>query len=394
MTVILRGVDRAAFAAALADRLRAGGVGVSMPGTRAFAAALGVSPPVTKSALYWTARVTLVHRQSDLPAFDAAFAAVFDDAVLPADPHARRTANGGSRPDDAYVGLRGGSQVTEQGAGLPWVTRPAVTGVSAGAPGDHAVPELLPSRLEGLADTPFDELDPASLSAVGEWLAAAARDWPRRRTRRHVAHPAGGRVALRQTMATARRTAWEPLRLVKTRPARRPRRLVMLCDVSQSMQAFVTAYLHLMRAAALTRDSEVFAFSTSLTRLTPALRHKSSEVALREASERVTDRFGGTRIATSVRSLLRSPKGNAVRGAIVVIASDGWDSDPPEELGAAMARLHRRAHRVIWVNPRSAAVGFEPKVGAMAAAMVSCDYFLAADRLGAMPELVDAITSS
>jgi uncharacterized protein with von Willebrand factor type A (vWA) domain len=276
---------------------------------------------------------------------------------------------------------------------VPWITRPAITSSDDGEPGEHMLPQLLPSRLEGLADTPFDGLDPASLAVVGEWLESASRNWPRRRTRRQVVHPSGDRVALRKTMEGARRTAWEPLRLARTRPKQRPRRLVMLCDVSQSMQAFVTAYLHLMRAAALTRDSEVFAFSTSLTRLTPALRHKSSEVALREASERVTDRFGGTRIATCVRLLMKSSRGDAVRGAIVVIASDGWDSDPPEALGAAMARLRRRAHRVIWLNPRSAAAGFEPTVGAMAAALPLCDHFLAADRLSAMPEVIEAITS-
>jgi uncharacterized protein with von Willebrand factor type A (vWA) domain len=337
--------------------------------------------------------VTLVHRQRDLAAFDRVFGAVFDDAVLPADPHARRTSTGASRPDDAYARMPGTTRLSEQGGGVPWITRPAITSSDDGEPGEHMLPQLLPSRLEGLADTPFDGLDPASLAVVGEWLESASRNWPRRRTRRQVVHPSGDRVALRKTMEGARRTAWEPLRLARTRPKQRPRRLVMLCDVSQSMQAFVTAYLHLMRAAALTRDSEVFAFSTSLTRLTPALRHKSSEVALREASERVTDRFGGTRIATCVRLLMKSSRGDAVRGAIVVIASDGWDSDPPEALGAAMARLRRRAHRVIWLNPRSAAAGFEPTVGAMAAALPLCDHFLAADRLSAMPEVIEAITS-
>ena len=146
----------------------------------------------------------------------------------------------------------------------------------------------------------------------------------------------------------------------------------MLCDVSQSMQAYANAYLHLMRAAVLAADAEVFAFATSLTRLTSVLAHRSVSVAVDQATETVTDRFGGTRIASNLEVLLRSRYGGLLRGAVVIIASDGWDSDEPDRLGLAMARLHRRAHRVVWMNPRVAAPGFAPLVGAMAAALPYC----------------------
>jgi len=99
-----------------------------------------------------------------------------------------------------------------------------------------------------------------------------------------------------------------------------------------------------------------------MTRLTTVLAHRSAEAAIDEATTRVTDRFGGTRIATNLEALLASHHNNALRRAIVVVASGGWDSDPPEQLAAAMARLHRRAYRVIWMNPRAAAPGFEPRV--------------------------------
>ena len=170
------------------------------------------------------------------------------------------------------------------------------------------------------------------MAAVGRWLEEAVRTWPTRRSRRRAAAAAGGQVALRPTIARARRTGWEPVELVRVAPVPRPRKVVMLCDVSQSMQPQVTAYFHLMRALATVAAGETFAFATRLTRLTPVLRHKSAELAVALATERVTDRFGGTRIAASVTELLGSHHASAVRGGIVVIGSDGWDSEPPEEL--------------------------------------------------------------
>ena len=147
------------------------------------------------------------------------------------------------------------------------------------------------------------------------------------------------------------------------------------------MQAHATAYLHLMRAAVRATDAEVFAFATSLTRLTPILAHREVDVAMELASEAVDDRFGGTRIATNLRALLASRHGHDTRGAIVVIASDGWDADPPEAMAAAMARLRRRAHRVVWLNPRAGAPGYVPRVGAMAAALPFVDDLLPAATL-------------
>ena len=134
-------------------------------------------------------------------------------------------------------------------------------------------------------------------------------------------------------MRASRTTGWEAMRLARTRSRERPRRVVLVCDVSRSMQPYATIYLHLMRAAALRQKGirpEVFAFSTSLTRLTAALSHRSAEVALARANAKVVDRYGGTHLGRCVGELLAAPHGNALRGAVVIIASDGWDSDPPD----------------------------------------------------------------
>ena len=179
---------------------------------------------------------------------------------------------------------------------------------------------------------------------------------------------------------------------MQERAVDRPRRVVMLCDVSQSMQAQASAYFHLMRVLAVAADAEVFAFATSLTRLTAVLAHQSAAVAIELATDRVTDRFGGTLIATNVRALLSSHHGGAVRGAIVIVGSDGWDGDSPEALAAAMARLRRRAHRVIWMNPRASAPDFEPRVAGMAAALPYCDRLLPADTFRALQRVITEIS--
>lgn len=152
----------------------------------------------------------------------------------------------------------------------------------------------------------------------------------------------------------------------------------MLCDVSESMRAQAAAYLQLMRAFTTVADAEVFAFATRLTRLTVPLRHTSPREAIEQAGAAVDDRFGGTRIAANIAALLDSHHGNTVRGGVVIIASDGWDTDPPDRMAAVMARLRRRAYRVLWLNPRAGAPGFAPKVGAMAAALPFCDALLPA----------------
>ncbi len=376
----------------LAGRLRRSGVPVDLTAVQAFSRALEIAPPVDRGRLYWVARIALLRSHHQVAVFDAVFGAVFADAVLGVDPNARR--HPGRQPAEQLAGMRSGGTETGNGGGLPWVTLQAGVVTAEPSAGEAVVAERLPSALAGLADTPFDELDPEALAALGSWLEAGRERWPTRRTRRLTRSASGRTVDLRATMARARRTGWEPVELVRMRQVRKPRRIVMLCDVSQSMRAFTGTYLHLMRAAALAGQAEVFAFSTTLTRLSPVLVHRSAEVAMARASELVTDRFGGTRIASSLSALLASRHGHATRGAVVLIASDGWDSEQPAALAAAMARLRRRAYRVIWMNPRAAATGFAPATGAMAAALPFCDALLSGHTLRALDDVLAAASVS
>lgn len=389
---VLRGVDVAAFAVALVDNLRAGGVAVPGDGPATFVASMRFIAPQSRSALYWAARLSLVNRADDLRAFDAVFGAIFDDAFA-----TRRLAaedRGLEPPNAAAPGGRGDDGDVAGGAGLPWATLP--TSVRAGEFADDGVafPEMLPSNLAARAEESFDRFDEDELRRVGVWLEQTAASWPRRRSMRREVHRRGKRIDVRESMRSARETGWEVLRLRRSRARYRPRRIVLACDVSRSMQPYATIYLHLMRAAAMRQKGfrpEVFAFSTSLTRLTSTLAHRSAEIALAKANAKVVDRYGGTHLGRCIGGLLAAPHGSALRGAVVVIASDGWDSDPPEVLGRAMARVRRRAAEVVWLNPRAAAPGFAPLAGSMAAALPYCDLFLPAHSIDGLRELFDRL---
>ncbi|GFG52861.1 VWA containing CoxE family protein [Mycolicibacterium agri] len=392
---VLRGVDVSAFAVALVARLHSGGVAVSADGPATLVAAMRHIAPQSRTALYWATRLTLVNRAEDLPAFEAVFDAVFADAgparnIQPEDRDPRLPV----APVPGVDGGNGGAGSDDEG--LPWSTPPTPVGAAeSAADSGVALPDVLPSRIVARADEPFDRFDEDDLRRIGGWLEGMSGQWPRRRTMRREVHRRGKRIDVRESMRSSRATGYEVLRLARARRRSRPRRIVLVCDVSRSMRPYAGIYLHLMRAAALRRKGirpEVFAFSTSLTRLTPALSHRSAEVALSRANDRVVDRYGGTHVGRSVGALLAAPHGSTLRGAVVVIASDGWDSDPPEVLERALARVRRRAHMVVWLNPRAAQPGFRPLTGSMAAALPYCDLFLPANSLAGVRELFDALS--
>lgn len=395
--VVLAGVDRAAFIAALAARLRNAGVPVAVSSMASFAHAMGVRPPDSVDSLYWSARLTLVRRATDIEVFDRVFKAAFESPDF--DHFERGQRIDGPMPIKDSGSLRPGpGDATGDGieVSLPWHTLPRTVPSDEHEDEARALPDLMPSSMEGLGEVPFDQLDPQQMLQMGRLLEQSMHRWPTRRSRRTAMGSAGRRIAMRETMRAARRTGWEPVELRRHQQVSRPVSVVLLTDVSQSMREFSTAYLHMMRAFAQVQHRarprcETFAFSTSLTRLTPTLTLRSAEQAIDRATEEVVDRFGGTHLATSITTLLRSRHGHTLRGGVLVIASDGWDSDPPEELAAAMAKVRRRARRIVWLNPRAAAPGFEPLVGSMAAALPYCDAFLPGNTLGSLPAVFDAI---
>jgi uncharacterized protein with von Willebrand factor type A (vWA) domain len=194
-------------------------------------------------------------------------------------------------------------------------------------------------------------------------------------------------------MRAAMRTGGDVMTLAHEQRRLRPRPVVVLLDVSGSMERHARAYLHLVRPLALVHRAEVFAFATRLTRITPAIRARSCADVIDHMNESVGDRFSGTRVATSMRTLLHHRTwSTSLRGAVVLVCSDGWDADEPEDLDRAMRRMSLLAHRIVWVNPRAAAAGFEPRTRGMAAALPHCDDFLAGNTGRSMREVVDALS--
>ncbi|MGK2317049.1 vWA domain-containing protein [Gordonia rhizosphera] len=392
-------MDRAAFAAGFTDRLRSAGVPVGQADAAVFGRALGGLPRDVLSnrrGLYWVARITLVRKKSDIDTFDAVFAAVFDDAVFSLDPVAMRGSSSAPPGDQALPVPGSGDEGDDDTEGLPWATLPRMAVREDSTDDADGSPVWIPqpSAIEAIARIPFDQLDSRQLQRIEDWLDEAIEVWPRRRSRRERVVSGGRRIDLRHTLVRARHTGWEIADVAYRGPMWRQRRIVMICDVSQSMQAYTSVYLHVMRALSRRGRGETFAFATRLTRMTPILARSSIDDAVDSASEKVVDRFGGTRIAASLDELLRSRHAQTLRGAICVIASDGWDSDDPSEMDRVMARIARRAFTVIWLNPRAGVPGYLPLVGGMAAALPYCDRLLPAATVDDLASMITAITEA
>jgi hypothetical protein len=175
----------------------------------------------------------------------------------------------------------------------------------------------------------------------------------------------------------------------------RPRRLVLLCDISGSMEPYARAYLHLLTSAVASgAPAEAFVFATRLTRLTRALGGRNPEAAIQRAVAAAPDWSSGTRIGEALRTFNdRYGRRGTARGAVVVILSDGWERADPALVGREMERLARLAHRIVWVNPRGSAPGFSPGVGGMAAALPHCDALVSGHSLEALDEVAEAIAT-
>jgi uncharacterized protein with von Willebrand factor type A (vWA) domain len=303
--------------------------------------------------LYWAGRSTLVSRCEDLPVYDHVFRAFFAGQAQSPPPQPRRLAP----------------------VKLAAVDRPAEPGVD----GETRGPELaLASEIELLKRKSFARCTEGELLRLAGLMAALKLALPRRRTRRR--RPARtGTPDLRRTIRRSMRTGGEPMEREWRDRTRRPRRLVLLLDVSGSMSAYSRALLVFAHAALQgDRRWEAYCFGTRLTPLTRELASADPNVALRRAAEAVVDWDGGTRIGETLKTFLdRHGHSGAARGAVVVICSDGLEVGDPDLLAAQMQRLSRLAYRVVWVNPLKGDPAYEPLARGMEAALPYVDLLVA-----------------
>jgi len=360
------------LAVGFARVLRGAGLSVPVSTVVAFAEALGVVGMTRRDDVYWAARTTLVRTPEDVAVFDRAFKVFWEGA----------TGSGLDEPEPEPLSITLAVDDDETDGNED----------PSGTPDDDPQVELRFSATEVLRHKDFAACDDAELAEAHRMMARLRMFGSPRRSMR-LTPARRGRPDLRRTVRAALRTEGEPLRQLSRAPATRLRRLVLLLDVSGSMEPYARQLLRFIQAAvAGRRRVEAFALGTRLTRLTRELGSRDPDRALAAAGARVVDWSGGTRLGDGLRAFNDEwgQRGMA-RGAVVVILSDGWDRGDPEQLAEQMERLGRVAHRVVWVNPLKVTPGYAPLARGMAAALPHVDRFVEGHSIDALERLADVL---
>ena len=390
------GLDLPATAATFGRRLRMAGLPVGPDRAARFAEALAVARPIARRRLYWIARSVFVSDQSQRTAFDAVFRDVFGASPTAGDPHADDQPSAVTRGEDSppvELPARSPAGERESGDGGELSPGPRPAKGDADAEAEELLVPVLASDDEVIRTKHFDALDHDELRQLQRLMTSLALAPPPRRTRRYERRRRGRGIDLRRTLRTSLRTGGDPIRLARRERRVTRRRIVLLCDISGSMEPYARAYIQFLACATRVGPrAEAFVFATRLTRLTRALAVRSPEQALQRAAAAAPDWSSGTRIGEALKAFNdRHGRRGMARGAVVVILSDGWERGDPALVAREMARLGRLAHRVVWVNPRVAARGFSPRTGGMAAALPHCDALLSGHSLQALEAVVAAI---
>lgn len=355
-----------------ARTLRHAGVPASPDRVQAMLAALDQLDVLEPNQVYWAGRLTLCADPEDLPRYDSAFALYFGG---------RDATRGRSTSSPPTVLRAAPFEVDVAGAaGQPEPDQPSFA--------------VLASRHEILRHKDVGALEEAEREQLHRLFALLVPRVAGRRSLR--SDPARrGRVDLDRTLRRMLRQGGEPSGLARQRRRRRPRRLVLLIDVSGSMAPYADALLRFGHAAtrAAPAGTEVFTVGTRLTRITRELRQRDPDRALAAAGRAVPDWSGGTRLGEALKAFLDlwGQRGLA-RGSVVVVCSDGWERGDPTELGNQLARLARLAHALVWVNPHKGRDGFAPSTGGMLAALPHIDTLVAGHSFAALEELVEVIS--
>ena len=364
--------DIGRVAVAFARVLRGAGLEVPVGATLGFARALGCVGLSTSSGVYWAGRATLVHRPDDIAGYDRAFDAFWTGVLDPG----------------------GADEPADQTAAAFDVELPP------GADDDDSASRRLQptltvrwSPVEVLRERDFASYTAAEFAQARRLMADLRLTGSRRPSRRRKASRSHGTPDLRRTVRRSLRAGGEVAPPVFNKTGTRPRALVLLLDVSGSMEPYARAFVRFVHAAVVSRTRvEAFALGTRLTRVTRELSSRDPDAAVHAAANRVVDWAGGTRLGDGLR-VFNDEWGirGMARGAIVVILSDGWDRGEPEALAEQMARLARVAHKVVWVNPLKASPGFAPIARGMAAALPYVDELVEGHSLASLEELAEVI---
>lgn len=339
---------------AFARSLRRAGVAVAVDNVVQYVRAIEAVGIDRRDPVYWAGRTVLIHRHEDVPTYDRIFDSFWWGGDLGSDPPPLS-------PEDQSGESRDEADVTS---------------------GDGEPPRSLAlvsySDIDQLRRKDFAACTPEELQEISRLLHETSVRAMQRSRRMRRSRRDHGRHDTRATMRRTLRSGGEVVRLMHREPTLRPRRVVLLCDVSGSMEPYARALLLFLHVAVAGQGRvEAFAVGTRLTRLTRQLSSRDPDAALRLAIERVLDWSGGTRLGEGIGAFNdRFGMPGMARGAMVVIISDGLDRGDPTLLAGEMARLHRAAHQTIWVNPLKASAGYEPLARGMRAALPHVDQFV------------------
>jgi uncharacterized protein with von Willebrand factor type A (vWA) domain len=359
--------------------LRAAGIAVHPGRLLDVVAALDHVDLRSRDEVYFACRALLVHRPEQIAVFDRAF-----DAFWSA--HAN---DGGARAEKRPP--------QRESAGLEAVAAAAETVALADEAADEGTIERgvkIWSDAAGLARKDFATLTDEEVADARAALERLVWTPGERRTRRWI-RGRGPRLDLRRAIANSRRTGGDVVAVARQRRRIRSRPLVLLCDISGSMERYSRMLLHFAHAIALRHGRvEAFLFSTRLTRITRELRTAEPDAALSAVSRAVPEWSGGTRIGRALREFHQQWAGRVLAGGpVVLLVSDGWDCGDPGELAAEVGRLQRRCHRLVWLNPLIGSIGYAPLTRGLQAALPYVDDFLPARTLTNLADLAVHLNS-
>jgi uncharacterized protein len=357
----------------LASRMRSGGARVGLGELLGAHRALGAVDSASRVESYFALRAALCSSRADQALFAQAFADTFAGEPMPPE--------------------------LDQLMDIGVIQKPAPPRVGVPTPGEEALQEGVEpvpaawSEAEMLREKDFASYTDAERALARRLLAQIARRGPTRTSRR--TKPTQRRREVHDLRATVRASLRHGGELMERRwrqQTERPRRLVLVCDVSGSMSPYARMLLQYVQACVAGRARvEAFVFGTRLTRITRELEGRDPDRALARAGHHVADWSGGTRIGDSLSTLNRAYARNVGRGAVVVVLSDGWDRGDPILLQMEMQRLSRCAHSLIWLNPLKASPDYEPLTRGMQAALPHVDHFLAGNSIQSLEELADLL---
>jgi len=356
--------------------LRAAGLPMTTDRVAAFTEALAALDVTSRVQTYWAGRVTLCGDPDDIRTYDAAFDAWFDPARGPSAPPPSGPAPKPPTLTSLLPSREGRGEGTEEARDE--LVRATATGT-----------EVLRHRDLG-------ELTPLEREHLRRLLALLRPEPPTRPSRR-LAPARRGAPDPGRTLRAALRNHGEIGDLRRRAPGRRPRKVVLLLDVSGSMEPYADALLRFAHVVVRRspRSTEAFTLGTRLTRVTPELRQRDPERALRDAGRAIPDWSGGTRLGEAIGAFTdRWGRRGAARRAIVVVFSDGWERGETELLGTQVGMLARLAHRVVWVNPHAGKDGYAPVQGGIVAVLPYLDHLLAGHSLETLERLLDVVQAA